>query len=302
MDRQAGGTIFNIQRFSIHDGPGIRTTVFLKGCPLQCAWCANPEAQDSAPQLMLRDSRCTACGKCREVCPEKAIIFAKNHRRVLWNKCSSCFLCVDACDQGALTVTGRAANLDEVANIAARDQTFYATSGGGVTLSGGEPLMQPEFAIGLLARFKEMGIHTSLDTCGYVSPEIMQRTLPYIDLVLYDIKTLDEDLHRKYTGVGNKLILENAKLAAARVRTWWRIPLIAGFNDGENDVHKVAMMACRMGVEKISLLPYHAGGRAKCRQLGRKNISFPAKAPTDKHMARLVAVIAAEGISSSVGS
>ncbi|PKN69661.1 MAG: glycyl-radical enzyme activating protein [Deltaproteobacteria bacterium HGW-Deltaproteobacteria-12] len=300
---QAEGIIFNIQRFCIHDGPGIRTTVFLKGCPLQCAWCANPEAQNSEPQLMLRDNRCMACGKCRVVCTEKAIIISSDRRRrVLWEKCSSCFLCADACPQGALTVVGGAANLDEVARVVARDQAFYATSGGGVTLSGGEPLLQPELAIGLLARFKDMGIHTVLDTSGYVSPEVMHRALHHVDLVLYDIKTLDDDLHRKYTGAGNKLILENAKLAAGLVRTWLRIPLIAGFNDSLENIHKMAALASRLGVEKISLLPYHAGGKAKSRQLGRKNIPFPAKPPTDKNLARLVAVIAAAGISASVRS
>jgi pyruvate formate lyase activating enzyme len=252
---------------------------------------------------MLQDNNCTACGKCREVCPDKAIRFSQNHRRhVIWKKCSSCFRCVNVCAQGALTVIGREATINEVADVVARDQVFYATSGGGVTLSGGEPLMQPEFAVGLLNRFKDMGIHTVLDTSGYVAPEIIRIALSRVDLVLFDIKTLDDDLHRKYTGVGNELILENAKLAAGLVRTWLRIPLIAGFNDGENDVRKVAMMACRLGVEKISLLPYHSGGKPKGRQIGKKSKPFRAKTPTDKRIGRLLAVIDAEGISSSVGS
>lgn len=297
------GTVFNIQRFSIHDGPGIRTTVFLKGCPLKCAWCANPESQDPLPQLRVQDSHCTACGKCREVCPEKAISFAKNNRRrVVWEKCRLCFRCVDVCVQGALTVIGREATLDDVANVVERDRHFYASSGGGVTLSGGEPLMQPEFAIRLLERFQGMGIHTALDTCGHISPEILFAALSHVDLVLFDIKTLDDDLHRKYTGVGNDLIIENAKLAASIVRTWFRIPLIAGFNDSVDEIRKVAKMACSLGVEKISLLPYHIGGKAKSRQIGRKSKSFPAKKPTDKRIAQLLNIIAAEGISSSAGS
>lgn len=297
------GTIFNIQRFSIHDGPGIRTTVFLKGCPLGCVWCANPESQEPLPQLMVQHNHCMACGKCREVCPEKAISFAKNkRRRMVWKKCRSCFRCVDVCVQGALTIIGREATLDDVVDEVERDRAFYTSSGGGVTLSGGEPLMQPEFAVLLLTRFKERGIHTVLDTCGHISPEILRAALPHVDLVLFDIKTMDDDLHRKYTGVGNELIMENTKLAAGLVKTWLRIPLIAGFNDSVEEIRKVAKMACRLGVEKISLLPYHPGGKAKGRRIGRKSMSFPAKSPAEKHIARLLDVIVAEGMSASVGS
>ncbi|PKN04513.1 MAG: glycyl-radical enzyme activating protein, partial [Deltaproteobacteria bacterium HGW-Deltaproteobacteria-9] len=241
------GLVFNIQRFSLHDGPGIRTTVFLKGCPLKCVWCANPESQYPLPQLSVQDSHCTACGKCREVCPEKAISFTKNkRRRVVWKKCRLCFQCVNVCAQDALTVIGREETLDDVAGVVEKDRHFYASSGGGVTLSGGEPLMQPEFAISMLARFQDMGLHTVLDTCGHVPPEILHAALSHVDLVLFDIKTLDADLHRKYTGVGNDLIRENAELTAGLVRTWFRIPLIAGFNDSIDEIRRVAKMACSL--------------------------------------------------------
>lgn len=252
---------------------------------------------------MVQDDHCTACGKCREKCPQKAICFTKdNRRRVVWKKCSSCFRCVDVCDHGALKVIGREAKLDDVAGIVERDRHFYANSGGGVTLSGGEPLMQPEFAISLLARFRKMGLHTVLDTCGHIPPEILCAALAHVDLVLFDIKTMDDDLHRQYTGVGNDLIMENAKISAGLVRTWFRIPLIDGFNDSIEEIRQVASMACLLGVEKISLLPYHAGGKAKCRQIGRKSASFPAKQPPDKRIAQLLGAIAAEGIFSAVGS
>lgn len=298
----AKGTIFDIQRFCIHDGPGIRTTVFLKGCPLRCAWCANPESQDRSPQIMLRDNRCTACGRCLAACPERAIRITKEKgRRIDWRKCTQCLRCVAACETGALSVAGREETVEGILGELERDRIFYETSGGGVTLSGGEPLLQPEFAVGLLAGSREAGLHTALDTSGYVDPDILRSAIRHVDLVLYDIKMLDDERHRRFTGVGNALILANARLVAGLVRTWFRIPLLAGLNDDEGEIRRVAVLARGLGVEKISLLPYHSGGLDKSRQIGRGHGLFRGKAPAEKRVAMLRGVIEAEGVASSIG-
>lgn len=296
------GTIFDIQRFSVHDGPGIRTTVFFKGCPLRCAWCANPESQERRPQLLLKDSRCTACGRCLPACPERAVRFMKDgQRRIAWKKCTQCLRCVEACETGALSVTGREATVGEILNEVERDRAFYESSGGGVTLSGGEPLLQPEFAVRLLALCREAGLHTALDTSGFADPDILRAVIEHADMVLYDIKTLDDGRHRTYTGVGNALILDNARLVAGRVRTWFRVPLVAGVNDREGEIRGIAALARELGVEKISLLPYHPGGRDKKRQIGRRIEGFQGKRPTDGHVERLRRIVEAEGVASSIG-
>ncbi|HOI75908.1 MAG TPA: glycyl-radical enzyme activating protein [Syntrophales bacterium] len=296
------GTIFDIQRFSVHDGPGIRTTVFFKGCPLRCAWCANPESQERLPQLLLRDSRCTACGRCLAACPERALRITKeSRRRIAWKKCTQCLRCVEACETGALSISGREATVGEIVNELERDRAFYESSGGGVTLSGGEPLLQPEFAVRLLARCREAGLHTALDTSGCADPDVLRAVIAHADLVLYDIKTLDDGRHRACTGVGNALILDNAGLAASRVRTWFRVPLVAGVNDGEDEIRGIAALARELGVEQISLLPYHPGGRDKNRQIGRRIEGFQGRRPTDRRVERLRRIVEAEGVASSIG-
>jgi pyruvate formate lyase activating enzyme len=295
--------IFDIQRFSVHDGPGIRTTVFFKGCPLRCAWCANPESQDRSPQLLLRDNRCTTCGRCLAACPERAIGIAKGKgRRIDWRKCTQCLRCVATCETGALSIAGREVTVTDIADEVERDRSFYETSGGGVTLSGGEPLMQPEFSVSLLRRFREMGLHTALDTSGHADRSVLQAVIPLVDMVLYDIKMLDNEKHRQYTGVGNAFILENARFVAQSVRTWFRIPLVAGVNDSEDEIQRIASLARGLGVEKISLLPYHAGGRAKLRQIGRSAGAFRGKPPAVRHMARLRSIIESEGVASTIAS
>jgi pyruvate formate lyase activating enzyme len=293
--------IFDIQRFSVHDGPGIRTTVFFKGCPLRCSWCANPESQDQRPQLLLRDRLCTACGKCREACPERAVFFRKGKRRIDWRKCTQCLLCVSACETGALSIAGREATVEEVVGELVRDRAFYEASGGGVTLSGGEPLLQPAFAIALLERCRQAGLHTAMDTSGCADPEVLREAVRHLDLCLLDIKLLNDGLHRKHTGAGNARILENARLVAGNVRTWFRIPLIRGLNDGEGEIREVAAMAFRLGVEKISLLPYHPGGREKRRRIGRGGAAFPGKAPAERRIEELQKIIESEGVPVSLG-
>ena len=297
------GIIFNIQRFSIHDGPGIRTTVFFKGCPLRCDWCSNPESQDPLPQLMTRDFLCVSCGKCAEVCPERAISLTPGgSRQIRWEECNRCFRCVDACLYGSLTAMGRMAGVDEILREVEKDRPFYENSGGGVTLSGGEPLSQPDFVLRLLRRLKERDFHTALDTCGFAPEEAVAAVLPYTDLVLFDIKQLKDEKHMDSTGVSNRLILSNARLVCSRAKTWFRVPLIDGFNDSPEEIKKLADMAKEMGVEKVSFLPYHQGGVTKRLQIGREPSPLANRSPSDEHLQELRKIVGERGMAVSVGS
>lgn len=296
------GVVFNIQRFSVHDGPGMRTTVFLKGCPLKCAWCANPESQELLPQLMLRDVKCVACGSCAQACPRQAISLTKKQgRRVNWRACNQCLKCTDVCLYEALGAIGKYMDIAEIVQEVERDRIFYLNSGGGVTLSGGEPLAQYDVALKLLQTFKANGLHTALDTCGYASEEIFEEILPYVDLVLFDIKQLDAEQHRKYTGVDNERILRIARFVSQKVRTWLRVPLIEGFNDSPEDIRGMSRMARELGVEKISLLPYHEGGRSKSLQIGKIYRMPRAKPPGEEHIQRLQEIASEMGVTATVG-
>lgn len=297
------GVIFNIQRFSTHDGPGIRTTVFLKGCPLTCHWCSNPESQSIKPQLMVRDLKCSGCGECMKACPERAITFSKEEKRLLnWEKCNQCFECVHACLYDSLTTIGENTTIEKIVEIVEKDRVFYKNSGGGVTISGGEPLVQHIFLESLLLQLKQNGFHITLDTTGYASFPVVKRIVPLVDLVLFDIKHLDPEMHQKSTGVLNTAILVNARYIAGHVRTWFRIPLIAGFNDEADHIKQIAEMAAEIGVEKISFLLFHEGGAAKNHQIGRNTIDFIAKSPAVEHVQHLVEVVAVKGIKATIGS
>ena len=276
-DRDASnhkGVIFNIQRFSIHDGPGIRTTVFMKGCPLECRWCSNPESICPSPEIMVHDIRCIRCGKCKEACPEGAIIAIEGKERIDLDKCTHCMECVKVCCSKTLERVGRYVSVDEVVKEVEKDSLFYQNSGGGATLSGGEPLFQWGFTKNLLQKCKERGFHTTLDTTGFASWEVMEEVLEYVDLVLYDIKHMDDHLHIDCTGVSNTQILENIERTASMVRTWLRFPVIQGFNDSPENIEGVASIALKLGIEKVSLLPYHEWGRSKYEKL-RKDYSLP---------------------------
>ncbi len=295
--------IFNLQRFSVHDGPGIRTTVFFKGCPLRCDWCSNPESISPLSQLMTRDIPCVACGKCAEACPRHAISLAPGGNRTLsWDQCDQCFRCVEACLYGALTVMGRSVGLEELVGEVERDRLFYQNSGGGITLSGGEPLAQPGFVREFLRELKKRGLSTALDTSGLAPESVWAEVLPYTDLVLFDIKKLQDEEHRARTGVGNDLILANARLAASNTRTWFRLPLIQGFNDAPEELRALAEMAKDLGVEKISFLPYHEGGAGKRLQIGREPSPEGMRPPPEGHLQKLRRIVEEKGVKVSLGS
>jgi pyruvate formate lyase activating enzyme len=266
------GVVFNIQRFSIQDGPGIRTTVFLKGCPLRCQWCSNPESQSPHPEILYRSQQCQKCGTCTEVCDVGAVALIDGAPSLDRSACTMCMECVESCPSGALEISGKRMSLEEVVDEACKDELFYTNSGGGVTLSGGEPLFQPEFSRLFLKACRERSIHTALDTSGHATWQTMKGVLEYTDLVLFDLKHLSPEKHLEGTQVRNDLILENLRktLDAGTPAVWIRIPMIPDYNDSGAYIKELALVLKEMRPDKVSLLGYHQWGRAKYQALGRK--------------------------------
>ena len=296
------GMIFNIQRYSVQDGPGVRTTVFVKGCPLRCLWCSNPESQVRYPQVSHRNTLCNKCGRCLEACPRDAIALSRGGIRVHRGKCDNCGQCVPVCYPGALEVLGREATEAEVLTEARKDALFYRNSGGGVTVSGGEPLAQPEFVAGLLWRCQEAGLHTTIDTCGYAPAPALEAVLEHTDLVLFDIKHMEEEPHRRATGVSNRRILANAvAIARSGVPMIMRLPLIQGINDGEDNVRRTARFAQELGVQRLDLLPYHRFGASKYANLDRHYRLNGLTSPPEEEVHRLQSLLESMGLECQVG-
>jgi len=264
------GMVFNIMRFSVQDGPGIRTTVFLKGCPLECAWCHNPEALSVAPQLLLRPDRCIACGDCMDVCPHQAIVERDGKYETRMELCARCGTCAGACAADAREVIGRTMTVEEVMREVERDAPFYRESGGGVTFSGGEPLLQHRFLVLLLRSCAGRGFHTVVDTSGYASPEVLHRVAELTDLFLYDLKSVNEEIHRRFTGVSGALIRGNLeRLASWGKRVVIRMPIIPGVNDSRVNIESAGRFIASLGnVVRVQLLPYHPIGVDKYERLG----------------------------------
>jgi pyruvate formate lyase activating enzyme len=265
------GMIFDIQRYSIHDGSGIRTLVFMKGCPLDCLWCCNPESQSTTPELALFPSRCIGCGSCLEACQGKAVRPDKAGGFTTERSfCHTCGRCVEVCPAVARALHGRLASVEEVLCEVKRDQIFYRTSGGGVTVSGGEPLLQAVFVAALLKACRREGIDTAIETCGHGSWEDFALVLAYTDSVLFDIKHVDTIAHRRLTGVGNELILANLRrVVECGARVVLRLPIVPGCNADPDSVRAVAALARGLGVVELHLLPYHRLGESKYQALGR---------------------------------
>ena len=278
-------TIFNIQKFSVHDGPGIRTTVFFKGCPLKCLWCHNPESQNPKKEILHDINKCVLCGKCVEVCPQNAVRIENNVVLTDNNKCNHCGECVIYCIPGSRQIAGKEYTVDEVLKEVIKDKVFYEHSNGGVTVSGGEPLIQIDFVEELLKKLKENKIHTAVDTCGAVNFENLQRVAPYTDVFLYDLKIMDDEKHKEFVGSSNKLILENLKnLSQIHNNINLRMIIVEGVNAEEKHIEETLKFIKDLDIKKINLLPYHDIAKHKYKKLNMFYEDHKMKKPTEEKM------------------
>lgn len=301
IDQDCEGVVFDIQRYSLHDGPGVRTIVFLKGCPLRCSWCSNPESQALEPELFYRDASCIHCEACVPICPVQALSRA-NPGFVDRDTCIKCGKCAEVCPTDALTVTGKRMSVAQVMQVLRKDATHYRRSGGGVTLSGGEPLMQHAFARELLKACHAQGWNTAMETTGFTSPEIVADVIPHVDHVLMDLKSIDPEAHRAHTGVDNRIILENALRIASLTHTVVRVPVVPGVNDSADAIEAIGTFATYMpGVDTVHLLPYHSYGENKYTLLGRDYPMDGAPELKPEDMAQHAKVIEARGLTCVIG-
>ena len=287
------GVIFDIKRFAVHDGPGIRTTVFFKGCPLRCVWCHNPESMKIQRQIVFFDNKCIGCGECYKRCKNGAVIATPEGRKYYRDKCTLCGTCVEYCYAEATVMQGKIASVDEVVDEVKKDIPFYENSGGGVTLSGGEPTMQPEFCIAILDACKKAKMHTAIDTSGFFKTEILKEIMKYVDLVLYDIKHTDPQKHKEWTGVSNELILYNLRqINSSEIPIEIRIPTIPDINDSEENLSEVAKLVNSLNsIERVRLLPYHRLGEGKYSRLEMEYKLKGLESPNKARMEELVQIL-----------
>lgn len=284
------GWIFNIQRYSLHDGPGIRTIVFLKGCPLECIWCSNPESQNHKPELAYNSAKCIGvkdCGLCLGACPQKAIAHEKKSGKISLDrfKCKECFACADNCPAKALDIFGQLQSVSDIMKVVEEDSMFYARSGGGVTLSGGEPLSQGDFALEILKESKLRRINTAIETCGLAAWPALESCCRFLDSILFDIKCIDNEKHKKFTGRGNELILENfLKMCDSfpNLPKLVRTPVIPGFNDTHEDIGDIIRFIKDRPNVTYEVLPYHRMGQAKYEFLGKNYLLSGVKPKEEK--------------------
>lgn len=297
------GIITDIQRFSLHDGPGIRTTIFLKGCNMACAWCHNPETKNAAPQIIYYENNCIGCLKCTEVCPRGAQKVSDKGHSYDRSLCDNCGKCAEICFPGAMVLSGKLLDIEDVMNEVMQDIDYYRTSGGGVTLSGGEVLAQPDFAYELLARCREEGIHTAIETNLSTPWHTVEKLLAVIDLIMFDIKMFDSGRHAHWTKVPNEQVLENAMmLSKVGVPFIIRTPVIPGVNDSADDIGKIACFISLLhNLEYYELLNYNPLGESKYRGLGAENLLAAAKPNSNEKMEELADVARQLGIPVRIG-
>lgn len=299
------GVVTDIQQYSLHNGPGIRTTVFEKSCPLRCRWCQNPETQNPQPELFLDTTVCEGSGHCVEVCPEDANELLDGVSIVDRQVCQGCGECVQACPTDARELTGRRMTVESVVDVVEKDAVFYRKSSGGVTVSGGEPLDQPEFTTAILEQCDDKYLHTAIDTTGYSEWEHIEQIIDVTDLFLYDIKHMDENEHETLTGVSNELILENAKKLSKvdSVELWIRLPIIPGYNDSSENVESVIdflMDDLDGSFAQVNLIPYNKLAQSKSEKLDRTYPISP-DVPSDEYMERLRSEFERYGIETYIG-
>lgn len=295
------GLVFDIQRFSIHDGPGIRTIVFLNGCPLSCKWCSNPESQILKPVIMYQSMNCIHCGRCVRACKKNAICF-ENKGFINREICTACGECVNVCPASALTLKGRKMTVEQVIKELKKDAINYRRSGGGITLSGGEPLVQSDFSKELLKAAKAQGWHTAIETTGYGNKKNIEEVFPYIDLALMDIKNINSSIHKEYTGVTNEIILENAKRISEITNTVVRVPVIPEFNSSKERILEICnFVKILKNVKTIHLLPYHTYGQNKYELLGRDYLMKKTIHLSEEEIDKLKELVEGQNINCIIG-
>jgi pyruvate formate lyase activating enzyme len=285
------GLVFNVQRFSLHDGPGVRTTVFMKGCPLGCAWCHNPESQSPLQELVRLRHRCMRCERCTDEELANPVVSGRGDTDV------------EACPTGALQAVGETMEAATLVRSLLRDRIFFDESGGGVTMSGGEPLMQAAFVTEAMRLLRAEGVHTTLDTCGFARWQDLREAAAHASLVLYDLKLMDDDRHKAATGVSNRAILENlVALTNTHAHIWIRVPIIPGVNDDQANLEATAAFVRPLpGIQQVDLLPYHPTGEAKFARVGQDYALHGTETPTDDRLETLAAHFRAQGLTTTIG-
>jgi len=305
IDYNAVAPVFNIQTYCIHDGPGIRDTVFVKGCPLRCVWCANPESNRAIPELMDYGFKCIGCGKCVQECPKGAVILrdADGKLRAHTDRaiCTVCGRCVGICPVKAREIAGEPMTVRQVIDRIEGDTIFFEGSGGGLTVSGGEALTHPVFTSNLLAAARELGIHTAIESCSYAKREVIDQVFRHVDLGLLDVKHMDSEVHRRFTGVPNELILDNIRHVKLDlgVPVILRMPTVPNYNDSEDNLRALGQFALQLGAE-VNLLPYHRLGESKNESLGHP-VGLGIEPPSDSHMEQCQKIVAEYGVKVKIG-
>lgn len=297
------GIIFDIKKYSIHDGPGVRTTVHMKGCPLSCWWCHNPESQSTQPAVLFRGEKCIACGSCIKACPEGAISLEKGTLVTDEGLCTGCGTCCEVCPPEARELCGKPYTVDELMRELHKDEIFFRSDGGGVTFSGGEPFMQPEFLMEALEACGKAGYHRALDTCGFVQKQIIVDSVKRSELFLYDVKQMSAELHKKYTGVDNYIILENlAAISEAGANIFVRVPFMPGLNSSDENMHALGSFVKDMkGIIQINILPYHTVAKGKHERWHMDYLLNDLMPPTENQTRHAASILEGYGLPVHIG-